>query len=165
MNCLPDRTVIGLQKGPGFSLTAACHKQELEEIFHEIIFSKQIADATALISNGDTYGVSSPRIKSTEEAKYQNSPKVYTEDAALSRMVQKELHIESLAGLRAEFDMKRNFCYKVQHRICAADLSQKEMKILYLRYFQGMSLRSLAEKMWSNKNAISSSLTKIARKI
>ena len=135
------------------------------QYLHDLVrLSEQMADAAALIGE-DTYGVSSPRIKSTEEAKYQNSPKVYTEDAALSRMVQKELHIESLAGLRAEVAMKRVFCYKVQQRICAADLSPKEMKILYLRYFQRLSLRVIAKMMWSNKDNIAKKLSEMLRKM
>lgn len=126
------------------------------QYIHDLVrLNQQMADATALINNGDTYGVSSPRIKSTEETKYQTSPKVYTEDAALTRMAKKELHIESLAALRIETSMKQNFCFRVQERICAANLTDKEMQILYLRYFRKMSLRDIAQKMWSNKDGVS----------
>lgn len=135
------------------------------QYLHDLVrLSEKMADVTALISE-DTYGVSSPRIKSTEEAKYQNSPKVYTEDAALARMAKKETHVESLAALRIETAMKRIFCLQIQERICAADLSQKEMKILYLRYFQGLSLRVIAKMMWSNKDNIAKKLSETLKKI
>lgn len=136
------------------------------QYLHDLIrLTEQMADVSALINLGDTYGVSSPRIKSTEEAKYQTSPKVYTEDAALTRMVEKELKIESLAALRIETAMKRIFCLRIQERICAADLSPKEMKILYLRYFQGLSLRVIAKMMWSNKDNIAKKLSETLRKM
>lgn len=135
------------------------------QYLHDLVrLSEKMADVAALIGE-DTYGISSPRIKSTEEAKYQTSPKVYTEDAALTRMAKKDAHVESLAALRIETAMKRIFCLQIQERICAADLSQKEMKILYLRYFQGLSLRVIAKMTWSNKDNIAKKLSETLKKI
>lgn len=136
------------------------------QYLHDLIrLNEQMADVSALINLGDTYGVSSPRIKSTEEAKYQTSPKVYTEDAALTRMVEKELKIESLAALRIETAMKRIFCLRIQERICAASLNDQERQIMYLRYFRKMSLRDIAVTMWSNKDNIAKKLSETLTKI
>jgi len=135
------------------------------QYLHDLVrLSEKMADVAALIGE-DTYGISSPRIKSTEEAKYQTSPKVYTEDAVLSRMAKKDAHAESLAALRIETAMKRIFCLQIQERICAADLSQKEMKILYLRYFQGLSLRVIAKMTWSNRESTRINLMKVLERL
>lgn len=118
-----------------------------------------------ILHHGDTYGISSPRIKNIEEAKYQTSPRVYLEDDVLSRMIKKDVQIDYLEVLHTEFTMKRIFCYRIQERICAADLSEKEIQIMYLRYFRGMSLRNIASEMWSNKDNIAKKLSETLRKI
>ena len=136
------------------------------QYLHDLAYlNEQMYEVATLIDHGDTYGISSPRIKSAEEAKYQTSPKVYTEDAALARVVEKELKIESLAALRVETSMKRIFCLQIQKRICVADLSQKEMKIMYLRYFRGLSLRVIAKMMWSNKDYIARNVSELLLRI
>ena len=114
----------------------------------------RIADAEAEMDM-DTFGVSSPKIRSAEEAKYQNSPKVYMEDEALKRMESRDRIKNSvLPPLRIEFSLKRIFCYEIQKKLAAADLSDEDRTILYLRYFRGKSLREIAGTVHSNKDQI-----------
>ena len=121
----------------------------------------RIADAETELDM-DTFGVSSPRIKSAEEAKYRNSPKVYMEDEALKRMESRD-RIENsvLPPLRIEFALKRIFCYVIQKKLAAADLSDEDRTILYLRYFRGKSLREIAATLYGNKDQIAQKLRNI----
>ena len=54
----------------------------------------------AAIESG--YGVSSPRIKGTEEAKYKDPPKVYISDAPISMIMQKEKLARRMRDLTTE---------------------------------------------------------------
>ena len=115
---------------------------------------EKMADLYTRLASIPTSNVSSPRIKSVEEAKYQTSPKVHMEDAAIRLYERKEELLKDLEVIRIEYTMKRVFCTKIQEKLCAASLDPEQCRLLYYRFFMNMSLREIAEKMWRNKDSI-----------
>lgn len=122
-------------------------------MYELVSLSDRMNDLQMMLSSS-SYGVSSPWIKSIQEAKYKQSPKVYMEDAALNWIEDMDHIRKELKVLRMEYSLKRIFCLKMMEKICAADLDPEEIQILWLRYFKGMSLRGIAGEMWTNKDRI-----------
>ena len=133
-------------------------------MYELVSLSDRMNDLQMMLSSS-SYGVSSPRIKSIQEAKYKQSPKVYMEDAALNWIEDMDHIRKELKVLRMEYSLKRIFCLKMMEKICAADLDPEEIQILWLRYFKGMSLRGIAEEMWSNKDRVSRILSETISRI
>ncbi|MBE6129572.1 MAG: hypothetical protein E7185_09885 [Erysipelotrichaceae bacterium] len=133
-------------------------QDELPKLYMQIYDLK----ATAAVDN---YGVSSPRIKSTEEAKYQTSPKVYTEDAVLQRMIRREEQQVKLQPLEIEYAMKRLFVIVMQKRIIKANLTDEERQLLWYRFFKRYPLRAIAMIMNSNKDTVRERLIRIMERL
>lgn len=124
----------------------------------------QIYELKATISEED-YGVSSPRIKSIEEAKYQISPHVYMNDAALNRMVHREEQEIRLQPLEVEYAMKRIFVIMMQKRIINAALTDEERRLVWYRFFKGYPLRGIARVMNSNKDSVRKGLRRVLERL
>lgn len=124
----------------------------------------QILELKAEISE-DTFGVSSPRIKSSAEAKYQSSPKVYIEDAALQRMARRDDKLIRLQPLEMEYAMKRIFVIMMQKRIINAALSDEEKRLVWYRFFKRYPLRAIARVMNSNKDSVRKGLRRVLERL
>ena len=135
----------------------AQYMKELPELYEKMV---DLCTQLAAISTSNVY---SPRIKSTEEAKYQTSPKVHMEDAALRIYERKEELMKELEVIRIEYTMKRIFCVKIQEKLCAANLDPEQCRLLYYRFFMNMSLREIAKKMWSNRNSVMCTIERIIK--
>ncbi len=96
----------------------------------------------------NAFGVSSPQIRSLEEAKYQRGTKIYS-TVNLLELIEKE------DWYRAELTYKTTFCERMEQMIEDADLTADEEELLHNRYGRGYSLRLLAMMDNSNKNTIS----------
>lgn len=106
----------------------------------------------------DTFGVSSPKIRSTEEAKYQRGTPIYSNARLLTL-------IEERDRLQAEVTYKTGFCARIQAMIDSADLSPEEMELLQYRYRDMYSLRLLGQMYCSNRTTINEQLYVIREKI
>ncbi len=90
----------------------------------------------------DSYNVSSPRIKSSEEAKYKESPKVFTIDSMLNYIEKNTERQKKIEKLNAEIKFKMEFCNRMMSRIYL--LEDEEIEILGYRYFQCLTFREIA---------------------
>ena len=100
--------------------------------------------------------LSSPKIKSIEEAKYQAGTKVYSDLKLLEQLEKKE----ELLSQRKEllFLIKR-----MQSRL--NKLSNEELKLIEKRYKYKKTLRELAVKMDSNKDTINAKINMVISKL
>lgn len=110
----------------------------------------------------ETYGVSSPRIKSKDEAKYQSGTKVYLDDAALARMMRQESRRDQLVKAREEYVRKMYWCMTVMRKIM--DLTDEQKNIIWLHYGKGHSVRAIARMTYQSKDSVYRQLKKIAEK-
>lgn len=100
--------------------------------------------------------LSSPKIKSIEEAKYQAGTKVYSDLKLLEQLEKKE----ELLSQRKEllFLIKR-----MQSKL--NKLSNEELKLIEKRYKYKKTLRELAVKMDSNKDTINAKINMVISKL
>ena len=99
-----------------------------------------------LRSQMDGYGVSSPRIKNTEEAKYQEGTKIYSDKGLINL-------ITTIDSLTEEYAFMDAFCLRVQRRLM--ELSDDDVEVLYYRYECGYTLRQMAAMYFTNKDSMS----------
>lgn len=103
-----------------------------------------------------TFGLSSPRIKSLEEAKYQSSARSQSETELLQL-------IEKRDALRNEYQYMDWFCYQIQLGLMKLD--PEDLELLYLRFERGYTLREIAIFDYSNKNSVMNKLDTIYSKL
>ena len=103
-----------------------------------------------------TYGLSSPRIKSLEEAKYQSSARSQSETELLQL-------IEKRDALRNEYQYMDWFCYQIQ--LGLMKLSPEDLELLYLRFERGYTLRQLGDMLCSNKDSVQQQLSEILERL
>ena len=103
-----------------------------------------LAESIAEIqSRLDYYGLSSPVIKSAEEAKYQSGTRIYTDAVLLDLFQRRDDAI-------AELQHMREFCGRVQKVL--DQLHPEELEIIELRYKYGYSFRHLARIYYCSKD-------------
>ena len=100
--------------------------------------------------------LSSPKIKSIEEAKYQAGTKVYSDLKLLEQLEKKEYLLSQRKELL--FLIKR-----MQSRL--NKLSNEEFKLIEKRYKYKNTLRELAVKMDSNKDTINAKINIVISKL
>lgn len=100
--------------------------------------------------------LSSPKIKSIEEAKYQAGTKVYSDLKLLEQLEKKEYLLAQRKELL--FLIKR-----MQSRL--NKLSNEELKLIEKRYKYKKTLRELAVKMDSNKDTINAKINMVISKL
>ena len=100
--------------------------------------------------------LSSPKIKSIEEAKYQAGTKVYSDLKLLEQLEKKEYLLSQRKELL--FLIKR-----MQSRL--NKLSNEELKLIEKRYKYKKTLRELAVKMDSNKDTINAKINMVISKL
>lgn len=123
---------------------------------------EKIADLEAEIHNVN-YGLSSPRIKSAEEAKFQTSPKVYMSDLPLEIIDRVEKSRERLKIFVQSRDFKKRYCYYIAKKLCT--LSSEELELIGYHYFDNYSFRTIAEMYLSNKTTIFEKMNAILDKL
>ena len=102
-----------------------------------------------------SFGISSPKIKSKEEAKYQAGTRIYS-DMPLLDLISEQDDYKS-----EYYDLNRR-CLKVQKVLVT--LSDEEVQLLYLRIERGYTLRQLAKLNFTNRMTISRTLNNIYSK-
>ena len=89
------------------------------------------------------YGVSSPRIKSEEEAKYNSSPNPYVVDKTQMLIEQRENIIGELSFFQQILDEKKNYVAWWKQQI-GLSLDEREVEMIWQRYVYEKSLESIA---------------------
>lgn len=102
------------------------------------------------------YGVSSPKIMSMEEAKYQKGTKIYSTDA-LNALIEKQ------DRLIAQYRYMDWFCRNVQSGLQA--LKPEDVQIVSERFEFGYQLREIADLHNSNKDTIQKRIRDALEKI
>ena len=123
---------------------------------------ERIADLEGRIAN-QTYGLSSPRIKSTDEAKYQTSPKVHLSDLPLELMDRIEKMQLTLGILKHDRRIKQEYCANMARKLC--DLKDDEKEIIALHYYDRYTMRSIAQFVCMSKTAVFNKINDILLKI
>ena len=89
------------------------------------------------------YGVSSPRIKSEDEAKYNSSPNPYVVDKTQMLIEQRENIISELSFFQQLLDEKKNYVAWWKKQIGLA-LDEREVEMIWQRYIYERPLESIA---------------------
>ena len=92
---------------------------------------------------GVVYGVSSPRIKSEDEAKYSNSPNPYVVDKTQMLIEQRENIINELSFFQQTLDEKKTYVAWWKKQIGLA-LDEREVEMIWQRYIYDKPLESIA---------------------
>lgn len=114
------------------------------------------AKLTRMKNTARTYGVSSPAIRSEEEAKYKTSAPYNTEGRA-ARLV------NAISDTEYQLTSCIRFCKAVFGRL--SDLSEEDLDILYERYELGMSASDIAAKRFLSRDTILRRLAKIRKEV
>ena len=104
----------------------------------------------------NSFGIHSPTIRSSEEAKYQRGTPIYSDRNLVELIFEEE-------ALQKELEYKKSFCIRVKGMLDR--LSADELELIDYRYKYGYSLRLLAQMYLSNKDTISNKLSVIIMKI
>lgn len=105
---------------------------------------EQTIDQLKYASNpGVVYGVSSPRIKSEDEAKYNNSPNPYVADKTQMLIEQRENIISDLSFFQQILDEKKNYVAWWKNQI-GVGLDEREVEMIWQRYIYEKPLESIA---------------------
>lgn len=89
------------------------------------------------------YGVSSPRIKSEDEAKYNNSPNPYVVDKTQMLIEQRENIISDLSFFQQLLAEKKNYVAWWKRQI-GLGLDEREVEMIWQRYIYEKPLESIA---------------------
>ena len=121
-----------------------CHK--LVWLYDKI---KQIDDELS------SFGLSSPKIRSTEEAKYQRGTQIYSDVPLLEKITEQD-------DYKSEYyDLNRR-CLKIQKTLVT--LNDNEVDLLYLHIERNYSYRQMAVIKYSNKDRIMQEMLAIYEK-
>lgn len=94
----------------------------------------------------NSFGIHSPKIRSSEEAKYQRGTVIYSDRNLLELIFSEE-------QLQKELEYKRAFCIRIKGML--DQLSAEDLELIEYRYKNGCSLRLLAQIYFCNKDSIS----------
>lgn len=89
------------------------------------------------------YGVSSPRIKSEDEAKYNSSPNPYVVEKTQMLIEQRDNIISELSFFQQVLDEKKNYVAWWKKQIGLA-LDEREVEMIWQRYVYERPLESIA---------------------
>lgn len=95
----------------------------------------------------NTFGVSSPKIMSLEEAKYQKGTRIYS-DAPLLQIFSEQAEIED------KIRSYKDFISRVCRKLVALKLNEHQLDLLYYRYERGMTYDQIADKLGYSRQAI-----------
>ena len=95
----------------------------------------------------DVFGVSSPRIMSTEEAKYQKGTQIYSDLPMLELFTKAD-------ELKEEIRLLRGICTRTRRKLIGLDLDDEELTILYYRYERNMTYEQIAYRMNYSINGV-----------
>ena len=119
--------------------------QRLVRIYDDLI------DINARINN---FGVSSPKLMSIEEAKYQKGTKIYSDVPMLELFAEED-------KLKAEFEWLRETCSRTRRKLISMYLDDEELSILYYRYERRMTFEQIAFRLNYSDHGIRWKLDKI----
>lgn len=131
-------------------------KSDLEQFRHSVGKLMDLEDELTLVSmelNGDK--LSSPRIKSKEEAKYKQGSRIYHNEIA------------DLMDREQRLIQQRDYYLFRVRRVAEflQGLSDEEVELLEYRYWHGYSLESIAEMYFYSKAGIYKKINAIFEKV
>ena len=91
------------------------------------------------------FGIHSPKIRSSEEAKYQRGTPIYSDRNLVELIFEEE-------ALQKELEYKKSFCIRVKGMLDR--LSADELELIEYRYKYRYSLRLLAQMYCSNRTSM-----------
>lgn len=95
----------------------------------------------------NNYGVSSPKIMTIEEAKYQKGTKIYTDVPLLELFADED-------ELRREYAAVSAVCSRIKHKLSKMQLSDADLRLLYYRYEKRYTYEQIAERLCYTKQAV-----------
>ena len=95
----------------------------------------------------NNYGISSPKIMSLEEAKYQKGTKIYS-DVPLLELIAKQ------DDLVREYVFLTESCSRVKKKLIRMDLNSNDLMILYYRYERHMICEHIANVLGYSRTGI-----------
>lgn len=104
----------------------------------------------------NSFGIRSPKIRSSEEAKYQRGTVIYSDRNLLELIFSEE-------QLQKELEYKRAFCIRIKRML--DQLSAEDLELIEFRYKYRYSLRLLAQMYCSNRTTILEKLNKLINQI
>ena len=119
--------------------------QRLVRIYDDLV------DINARINN---FGVSSPKLMSIEEAKYQKGTKIYSDVPMLELFAEEE-------RLKEEYIWLQSTCSRTRRKLSAMYLDDEELAILYYRYERRMTFEQIAYRLNYSDHGIRWKLDKI----
>ena len=116
--------------------------------------NNRIKEIDALL---DGYGVNTPKIRSTEEAKCQRGTKIYSDVPLLELFDEQD-------RLIAERDTIGAACGLIREKLNRLNLSKSDERLLFFIYVRGYRYKSIAYKMhYSSKTSIQKKHDKILK--
>lgn len=95
----------------------------------------------------NTFGVSSPRIVSLEEAKYQKGTRIYS-DAPLLQIFSEQAEMEE------KIRSYKQFISRVCRKLGELKLNEHQLDLLYYRYEKAMTYDQIADRLGYSRQAI-----------
>ena len=95
----------------------------------------------------NTYGVSSPKIMTIDEAKYQKGTRIYSDVPLLELFAEED-------ALKREYKVTSAVCSLIKVKLASLQLSDSDLKILYYRYEKRYTYEQIAERLCYTKQAV-----------
>lgn len=102
----------------------------------------------------NTFGVSSPKLMTIEEAKYQKGTRIYSDVPLLELFAEED-------RLKEEYEWLRQVCSRTRRKLSAMFLDTEELTILHYRYECRMTFEQIAYRMNYSDHGIRWKLDKI----
>ena len=102
----------------------------------------------------NTFGVSSPKLMTIEEAKYQKGTRIYSDVPMLELFAEEERLKDDLKWLQST-------CSRTRRKLSALYLDDEELAILYYRYERRMTFEQIAYRLNYSAHGIRWKLDKI----
>lgn len=102
----------------------------------------------------NTFGVSSPKLMTIEEAKYQKGTRIYSDVPMLELFAEEERLKDDLKWLQST-------CSRTRRKLSALYLDDEELAILYYRYERRMTFEQIAYRLNYSDHGIRWKLDKI----
>ena len=97
----------------------------------------------------NSFGIHSPTIRSSEEAKYQRGTPIYSDRNLVELIFEEE-------AMQKELEYKKSFCIRVKGML--DQLSADDVELIEYRYKYRYSLRLMGQMYYCNKDSISEKL-------
>lgn len=104
----------------------------------------RIKEIDALLN---AYGVASPQIRSSEEAKYQRGTKIYTDMPLMELFTEQDQLIEECRAREA-------VCALIQEKLDALGLTKQEERLLFFRYQRDYTYEDIAVRTFHSWQAV-----------